>query len=605
MKKKILSLVLVLCLCLPLILASCAGSDVMNYSDLINKDAEATMFDSEINKLGTPLSKVYEGTIVSHNESFIIEELARTEEIDGVTKLYLDKNIYNTTTQELLRTITRRVDVLGDVADDELIAANTGFISFIDNEYVLVSSITKGNVYREELIDDKGDVIISYEGKSSASFIRYAGTENTTFAHCVLDNKLYRLEKDKSPILVKDLDLSAVDEKIQNNRPEKSYYKNGKYVFVYESYALIYNESLDKPTYVEMPIKVLETNGVHNETELEMNLNVLENGNLYIMYEVEKRITCDECENSCEAFSADIENAIWVDGEYAYSYKSYVLNIENGTIAQAQAPSFKAEAIIAYDRDKMGKEEANLINENVKNMVEGYEIIDQTITDKMVLYLLDNNGNLGKKVESPHDALLLFPYKDNYIAFIDGIVYLLDKDYNILNECPNGYSVGTTFYVDGCLYDMSYNLVKKLDENYEYIDRNNGVFVFLETTKSVDEDGNEQEIKTYVLINEKGEEVSRIQTVDNLEIYDIEDDFVAFANSIYDELGILIGKQVLLYDNTGRQVTTYNVSATQNSVVFDTCDNGINIIYMSQPTEGTDAKYVSMLVPFLVESGAE
>jgi hypothetical protein len=475
----------------------------------------------------------------------------------------------------------------------------------IDNEYVLVSSVTKGNIYKEELIDDKGDVILSYEGKRSGSFKRYADTSNMTFAHCVLDNKLYRLEKDKSPILVKDLDLSAVDEKIQNDRPEESYYKNGKYVFVYESYVIIYNESLDKPAYVEMPIKVLETNGVHNETELEMNINVLENGNLYIMYEVEKRITCYDCENSCEAFSADRENAIWVEGEYAYSYKSYVLNIENGTIAQVQAPNFKVMAITAYDRDKMEKEEANLINESVENMFQGYEIIDQTITDKRVLYLLDSNGNLGKKVESPHDALLVFPYKDNYIAFIDDIVYLLDKDYNILNECPNGYSVGTASYVDGCLYDVYYNLVKELDENYEYIGRNNGVFVFMETTKSVDENGNEQENETYVLINEKGEEVSRIQTEGSIEIYDIEDDFVAFANSIYDEFGIFIGKQVLLYDNTGSQVTTYNVSTTQNSVVFDICDNGINIIYLSQPTEGTDAKYVSMLVPFLVESGAE
>ncbi len=615
MKKKILSLALVLCLCLPLLLTACSGGikTIQSY-EMITEDASKLMTGGEIKKLGSPQSKIFEGTIRSFTKEYIIEVVKRTEETDEDTQSFTDTNVYDAQTFEKILTVTSRTDIgaLSDeVAEDTIVYADAStFSASLTQEYITTTTKTKGGTYRVELLDKTGKCLISYEGEKFSMFTQKGSGVSLVAGHATIDNKLYRFEKDSEPALVKDLDLTELDEAITEYPPKTSYYRDGKYVFVYEDKVAIYGDKLDKPTFVEMPLEEKSTDMIHNETDTELEITTLQNGNLYLLYTYSKRLICDDCLASCEMFENEKGNYLFIDGEWGYNYSAFVIDIQSKAVKSVNAPDFVVDSITAIDTAMyemiLG---ANLLSDKVINVVNGYEISEQEESNELVNFIMDNNGAIVYKVENPYDSMMIIPFGEGYIASIDDVEYLLDKDLNIISECPDGENVGLVAYLDGCLYDIYYNLVKELPDNYQLVDTTAELFIFLKTETETDEEGNELEYKYYVLINEKGEEVSKIQKTDVVDIFRTSNDSLILTTMLYDENSQLTGVQFTIYDNKGSEVTTFTQAPPDiySSVSLKSveCENGKLFIYSTVAENEAPSKSAALFIPYLVEATGE
>lgn len=637
MKTKILAILLAVCLCVPLVFASCSGGT--SSADPIDFFANGATMRPEASPEFDAYEKLEtEGTFTLRNKSYIVEKITREDEITvspevGVeytyTKVFTDYNIYKTEDLSKIATYTARTDsgyLDEEREDNEIVYANIYFKSLNakGEGYLVVETRTYDDTYATKVINDKNEAILSYEGDTYKSIAFYGiptgyMTPSSKTFHAVLDNVLYRFELDgKEAEVVKDLSLTYVDEslsyEISYDEINMSYYEAGKYVFVYDEIIAIYNDKLEAPKFVEFPLEEKETNQPHNVTELAIDgVYKLNNGNIYVLYEESKKLDCYDCENSCNIFQEEKSNYQWLKDTTGYNYKAFVIDIQSAKATETTAPSVVINSLTS---DPNGIIElatgARLFREDIENLVSGYQIVDQMVeTSKAVTGVMDNNGKITALAESPSHISTVFPIGEGqYVAQIGEVMYIVDKNYNIVREFLSG---GNSTNYTTIIGDAAYNVltgekVFDIPEEWDIEGTTANLFIFVES-EEVENEGVTETEYTILFIDEKGETVKSIPMNDYMDIYDYDDEYIVIEEEIMaeDEFGdeYIDYIQYTIYNVNGEKVVTIDADkySTPDFYVYDDI---MVVRYVEDLKEGaTEAKTVIMVVSEATSSQGE
>lgn len=628
MKTKILAILLAVCLCVPLVFASCSdGTATVNPIDFFANGA--TIMPEDAPELGAYESLETEGMFTIVNDYYIVEEVEREEEITVTpeggteytyTKKFTDYNIYKTEDLSKIATYTARTDIgyTDEVRDDkEVVYVDVDFrdLNMMGEGYIVIATRTYDYTYVTKIINDKNEAILSYEGETYETITFYGIPTSPmmpggpTF-HAVLDDILYRFQLDgKEAEVVKDLRLTSVDEQIQmdkyNDKIYMSYYESGKYVFVYDEMIAIYNDKLEAPKFVEFPLEEKEFDQPHNETETEIyNAYKLSNGNFYILYVESKELDCNDCENSCNIFEEEKANYLWLEGTTGYNYKAFVIDIQSAKVTEAKAPTIGVEEISANVNTII---EAllgtKLYKDNVENIVTGVKIVDQAVeSSEMVMGIMDNNGNISALAEYPTNVENVIPIGNGqYIAQMGNVRYIIDKDFNIVREFISG---GKGTNLTTIINDKVYNVLtgeKVFDvlEEYDLIDTTDNLYIF-EKSEEVENEGVTETEYTIVFVGENGETVKSIPLNDNMDFCECGDNYVVIKEDIIveDDLGINYTDytKYTVYNEKGETVVAFEADP-YNSPNFNSYDDKVFVYYVSDLKGGeTVSKDVLLII---------
>lgn len=637
MKTKILAILLAVCLCVPLVFASCSdGTATVSPIDLFASGASTMPEDAP--ELGAYDSLETEGTFTIVNNSYIVEKVAREVEITvtpeggieyAYTKWFTDYNIYKTEDLSKVATYTARTDsgYTDEEHDDkEVVYVDINFKSFNTKSegYLIVSTRAYDNTYALKVINDKNEAIMSYEGDTYKTITFYGIPTNPMMLagptyHAVLDNILYRFELDgKEAEAIKDLRLTSVDEQIQNDQSygniNMSYYESGKYVFVYDEMVAIYNDKLEAPKFVEFPLKEKEFDQPHNETETEIySVYKLSNGNIYILYAESKELDCSDCENSCNIFNEEKANYLWLDGTTGYNYKAFVVDVQSAKVTEAKTPTIAVRSISSNVNTII---EAllgtKLYRDDVENMVTGFKIVDQAIeSSEMVTGIMDNNGSISALAEYPTNVENVIPIGNGqYIAQMNNVRYIIDKDFNIVREFLQG---GKGTNLTTIINDKVYNVLtgeKVFDvlEEYDLIDTTDNLYIF-EKSEEVENEGVTETEYTIVFVGENGETVKSIPLNDNMDCYKCGDNYVVIEEDVIveDDLGVnyIDYTKYTIYNEKGDAVVAFE-SDPYNTPYFETYDGKVFVRYAADLKGGeTVSKNVLLIVSEATASQGE
>ncbi|MBQ7906745.1 MAG: hypothetical protein IJ309_02085 [Clostridia bacterium] len=629
MKTKILAVLLAVCLCVPFVFASCSdGTATVSPMDFLASDAsvrpeQGPVFDAH-------LSMKTEGEFTLVNGHYFVEKVTRDEDVTVTpeggteytyTKHYTDYNIYKTADQTKVATYTARTD-LGytdeERDDDEVVYVNIFFqtLSLKGDGYLVVKTRTYDDTYATKMINDKNEAILSYEGDTDESVL-FNGisayptmTVRTTF-HATLDNVLYRFELDgKEATVVKDLDLTRVDnalsEDIGYGDINLSYYADGKYVFVYDEYVVIYNDKLEAPKTVEFPLDEKVTDQPHNETEVAIDgVYKLNNGNLYMLYTESKVLDCNDCENSCNLFTEEKDNYLWLDGTTGYNYKAFIVDVQSASVNEVKAPSVLITTIAANPNAMIEMYTGSRIyKEDIENAVSGYEIVDQSVDEsENVMCVMDNKGNITATAKYPANVSNVYPIGEGqYVATIGGVGYIVDKDYNIVSEILSGSNGTTNTTIIG---DAVYNMltgekVFDIPEEYNFEGATSGLYIFLKS-EEVENEGVTETKYTIMLVDENGETYKSIEKDDYTSIQRYSSDYLVIRKEIVIE-DELIGEytdyyQYIIYNANGKHVAT--IDADQyNTPSFSSYEDMLIVRYIEDLKEGEAESKTVLLTIF-------
>lgn len=521
MKKKVLALVLIACMCLPLILASCSSS--LTVRDLIGDRDEAKMLN-DVTKLE------FDGTVKLANDAYIVVETNRKEVLSlgdtglTYTKEFVDYRFYRTLDQALEKTISVRVDPAMKYSEDDEIT--NCIYSMACEDYLYIKTTTVNDTYKHTILSRGGKVVFEEETNDSALSPAFFGE-----SHFVYDSILYRIEDNCELTEVKSLKLTSVAGVL--SQAEKVVYANGKYVALMDDYVLIYNDKLSSPVAVDFPVKEYKSNSPHAEQEISLeDFFMFDNGVVVFKYIYSEELSCDSCETTCEEYEANKAKYQLVENGYGTTYEYYSIDPQS-----ASAKKLDASGYVVGDIFNIADQDSEYLASFT-----GYEIANQMIDrNKGVLGCVLSDGTLSR-IDIPAGVISMMPLSsDRYVAIYKHGYYIVDNKYNIVAEFPMGnIEVEGLIRVDDTIYSQDMELVYKVDDSGEIVGYTESSYVVGFPDSS-----------SFAIVSTEG-----IKTVDipyGYEVVSVNKSCIVVA----DDYSFDISRNVMIYNANGELLTSY------------------------------------------------